>query len=132
MELIEELATERDIRKLLAHYAQRTDDLDAQGWIDLFTDDGCMVIGPQRIQGREALTTWIRTIYSGPKMRHLMTNAIINVESPVAARVTFDSALLRAEGGRWVLVASPRYTSILTRTERGWKVRECNLDLRTP
>lgn len=132
MDLIEELAAERDIRKLLAQYAQRTDDLDAPAWIDLFTRDGCMVIGPQRIQGHEALKAWIKTIHSGPKMRHLMTNAIINVESPVAARLIVDSALLRAEGGHWVLAACPRYTNILERTESGWRVRECNLDLRTP
>ncbi|MES2258428.1 MAG: nuclear transport factor 2 family protein [Pseudomonadota bacterium] len=133
MDLLEELAAERDIRKLLAQYPQLADTVGAAAaWAELFAEDGALVIGPKRIEGRAALRAWMETAQSGPKMRHLMMNPLISVDSPDTATVTMDMALLRGEGEQWLLFASPRYTDRLVRTEGGWKFRERVLENRRP
>jgi len=132
MDLLEELAAERDIRRTLVKYVHYTDDLDADGWVSMFTPDGVMISGPKQMRGHDELRAWIQKVHSGPKLRHLMTNALINVESPTTATMVVDMALLRAEGTKWVLASSPRYTDKLVKTADGWKFKERLLDQRAP
>ena len=133
MDLLQELGAERDIRKLLALYPQLADNEGAAAaWSELFAEDGALVIGPQWIEGRAALREWMAAAQSGPKMRHLMVNAAISVESSDAASATMDMGLLRGEGGQWLLAASPRYTDRLVRTASGWKFQERVLENRRP
>ncbi|MET0378201.1 MAG: nuclear transport factor 2 family protein [Spongiibacteraceae bacterium] len=132
MDLLEELVAERDIRKTLALYAQYTDDLDAEGWVNMFTEDGVMVSGPKRMHGHAELRAWIAKVHSGPKLRHMMANAAITIDSPTTAHVEVDMGLLRAEGSRWALVSSPRYSDKLVKTAAGWKFLERILHHRAP
>lgn len=132
MDLLEELVAERDILKALSRYVQYTDDLKAEEWINMFTADGVIVTGPTRAQGYAELRTWIQNVHGGPKLRHLMTNAVVTVETPDTASMVVDMALLRAEGGAWVLIAAPRYADKLVRTSEGWKFKERIIELRAP
>jgi len=132
MDLIEELAAEREIRKALVKYVQYTDDLDAEGWVNMFTPDGVMISGPKQMKGHAELRAWIQKVHSGPKLRHLMTNALIEVNSPTTATMIVDMALLRADGSKWILASAPRYIDKLVRTDDGWKFKERLLDQRAP
>lgn len=130
MDLLEELLAEREIRKVLAQYAQYADDNDIDAWVGLFAENGAMVTGPKRMEGHDALRTWITKVQSGPKMRHLMTNANITVETPTTATVVMDMGLLRANGPHWALASAPRYNDKLVKTAAGWKFQERILDHR--
>lgn len=132
MDLIEELVAERDIRRALVQYVQCTDDLDAEGWVNMFTPDGVMISGLKQIKGHDELRAWIKKVHSGPKLRHMMVNALITIDTPTTARMVVDMALLRAEGAKWVLAAAPRYADKLVRTDNGWKFLERILDQRAP
>lgn len=132
MDLLEELVAERDIRKTLALYAQHADDRDAERWVGMFTEEGVLVCGSKRLQGHAQLRAWIKNVYSGPKLRHMMANTVVDVDSPTTARAEVDMALLRAEGSRWVLIASPRYSDKLVKTTDGWKFSECVLRHHAP
>lgn len=132
MDLLEELLAERDIKKALARYVRYADDLDAESWVNMFPADGSIVSSSTRLQGHAELRTWIKKFHSGPKMRHMMVNTDITVESPTTARMIVDMALLRAEGNRWVLIAAPRYTDKLIKTDDGWKFLERIIDQRAP
>ena len=79
MDLLEELVAERDIRKALALYAHYADDLNAEDWVKLFTEDGVIVCGPKRLHGHAELRAWIAKVHSGPKLLHMMTNAAITI-----------------------------------------------------
>lgn len=130
MEILEELIAEREIRKLLALYPQYVDDNKTDEWALLFAEDGALVAGPHRMQGHAALREWLTNVQRGPKMRHLMMNADISIESPTSARSTMDMALLRAEGSQWMLMAAPRYTDRIVKTASGWKFAERIIDAR--
>jgi hypothetical protein len=130
MDILEELIAERDIRKILAQYAQYADDNNVDGWVNLFAANGAMVTGPKRMEGHAALRNWITKVQGGPKMRHLMVNANITVESPTSASVVMDMGLLRADGPRWALASAPRYNDKLVKTDEGWKFLERILDHR--
>ncbi|HEX8601124.1 MAG TPA: nuclear transport factor 2 family protein [Pseudoduganella sp.] len=133
MDLLEELAAERDIRKLLALYARLADDIGATAaWAELFAEHGALILGPQRIEGRAALQAWLAAAQAGPPMRHLMLNPVISVDSPDTATVTMDMALLRGADGQWVVHASPRYADRLVKTAQGWKFLERQLENRRP
>lgn len=132
MDLLEELLAEREIRKLLAQYPQYADDQDNEAWADLFVENGALVVGSQRIEGREALRKWLVTVQAGPRMRHLMMNLNISIDSPTTASVVMDMGLLRANGTHWALVSAPRYNDKLVKTESGWKFLERVLDQRAP
>lgn len=132
MDLLEELVAERDIRKTLAQYAQHTDDLDADGWVNMFTEDGSLVSGPKHLHGHAELRAWITKVHTGPRLRHLMANAAITIDSPTTAHAEVDMALLRAEGSHWALVSSPRYSDKLVKTAAGWKFLERTLSHRAP
>jgi hypothetical protein len=132
MDLLEELIAERDILKTLSRYVHYTDDMNPEAWVNMFTPDGVMVVGPKRMQGHAELLAWIRQVHSGPKLRHLMTNAVVTVATPTTATMAVDMALLRAEGVKWVLSAAPRYRDKLVRTDDGWKFSERVIELRAP
>lgn len=132
MDLLEELLAEREIRQLLAQYPQYADDNDCEAWVGLFADNGAIVLGTKRIEGHEALRKWLITVQSGSRMRHLMMNPNISIESPTTARVAMDMGLLRAEGARWALVSAPRYDDRLVKTASGWKFLERVIDQRAP
>ena len=130
MDLLEELLAERNIRKALVQYVQFTDDINAEGWVNMFTPDGAVVCGAKRLQGHAELRDWITKMHSGRKMRHMMSNINITVESPTTASVTVDMSLLRADGTKWTLAALPRYTDKMVNTDNGWKFKERILDPR--
>lgn len=132
MDLLEELLAERDIRKVLALYPQYADDNACHDWANLFAEDGALVVGPQRIQGRETLRAWLAQVQSDLTLRHLMVNQHITVDSPTTARATMDMVLLGAEGGKWIVRSSPRYNDRLVKTADGWKFAERVLELRAP
>lgn len=130
MELLEQLIAERDIARLLALYAQHADD-DADAWAALFVEDGALLAGGQRIEGRPALRAWLLKAQGAASMRHLMMNAVVSVESATTASASMDMALLRADGKQWLLAAAPRYADRLVKTADGWKFLERQIDARS-
>lgn len=124
MDLLEELMAERDIRKLLALSAQHSDDGNVDGWVSLFADNGVFVTGPKRLEGHAALAAFMEKVLRGPKMRHMLTNASITIESPTTATAQLDNLLLMAEDGHWKVASAPRYHDKLVKTVAGWKLLE--------
>jgi hypothetical protein len=131
MDLLEQLAADRDIRNLVALYPVRCDDLDAEAWAALFADDGALVLGNRRIQGRDNLVPWLNKVQARARYRHMMLNAAITIDSPTTAHGSLDMVLLRLEGEKWVIDGAPRYTDKYVKTADGWKFLERVLDAKT-
>ena len=130
MELLEIMAAEREIGKLLALYPQHADDGDAEAFGALFADDGELVAGGETITGPAAIAQWLRQTLTRGKMRHLMMNAHIDVISPDHATGSMDMMLQNYDkaGNGWRVVLIPRYTDSYVKTPDGWKIARRKLD----
>jgi hypothetical protein len=132
MENVEKLLAARDIRNLQSLYAQHVDDHRVADWAALFTENGVLQHGPTRMVGAAEMSAWLVKVQSGPKLRHLMMNPTVTVESPTIARGTLDCLLLRGEGSGWQIATTLRYTDRYEKTAGGWKFAERVIEPRTP
>ncbi|EJM21057.1 hypothetical protein PMI22_02237 [Pseudomonas sp. GM21] len=132
MELIETLAAERDIRQLIARYAQLADDPDAAGFAALFTTDGVLSLPGKQCAGQAEIEQWLQATLKAGKTRHLFMNPLIEVTSPAQASGSMDMLILRAGDSGWALGATLRYTDRYVHTEQGWKFAERSLQPMMP
>lgn len=131
MELLEQLAADRDIRNLVARYPVLCDDREYEAWARLFADDGAMVFGSRRIEGFDALVPWLKKVLSRATYRHMMLNAWIEIDSPTTAHGCLDMVMLRLEGDKWLVDGAPRYTDKYVKTADGWRFLERSLEAKT-
>jgi ketosteroid isomerase-like protein len=106
-----------EIRKLLARYCFAIDSLNADGWADLFTEDGVFhyTLGEPLI-GRDALRQFVSMV---PGDRHHLTmNEIIEVDGDGA---TVRSYALVTKESPPVISAVGDYEDTLLRTPDGWR-----------
>jgi hypothetical protein len=110
MDIVDELSAERDIRSLVARYAQLADDAAAEDWAALFTPTGSLRTTDEQLTGRDELAPWLAKVNARKNMRHLFANLVVTVESPTSARGTTDLGLLMLNReDRWVVAATQRY-----------------------
>jgi coniferyl-aldehyde dehydrogenase len=132
MELIDELVAERDIRRLVASYAQLADDAAVGDWSELFTAHGVLDTGNTRAVGREALRNWLVSVLAGRSMRHLVSNVAVTVDSPTTATGRMDLLLLGDHDGRWAVSATMRYADRYQLVDGSWLFAERVLTPRMP
>ncbi|CAN5355470.1 hypothetical protein BH09ACT12_BH09ACT12_17370 [soil metagenome] len=132
MELIDELVAERDIRNLVASYAQLADDDSVVEWSELFAEDGVLDVGNAKPVGREALRDWLATVQRDRPMRHLVSNVAITVDSPTTASGQMDLLLLAGKDGRWIVSATMRYADRYRLVDGSWLFAERVLTPRMP
>ena len=132
MDLIETLVAEREIRHLIARYAQTADDPDTSGFAALFTSDGVLALPAKRCVGQAEIEQWLLATLKTGKTRHLFMNPLIEVISPGQASGSMDMLALRAGDLGWVLAATLRYTDRYVHTGQGWKFSERNLQPMMP
>jgi hypothetical protein len=129
MELLEELAADREIRNLVAIYPQKADAGDNTGFAALFAEDGAIRIGNQLVEGRQAIADWLLGTLKAGRLRHVMVNAHIIIDSPVQAHGSMDMALLRQVDGVWHVQAAPHYDDRFVKTAEGWRIAERKITL---
>ncbi|CAN7566606.1 nuclear transport factor 2 family protein [Pseudomonas umsongensis] len=132
MELIETLVAEREIRHLIARYAQTADDSDIACFAALFTSDGVLALPAKRCVGHAEIEQWLLATLKPGKTRHLFMNPLIEVTSPGQASGSMDMLALRANDEGWLLAATLRYTDRYVHTEQGWKFSERKLQPMMP
>lgn len=96
MELIEQLAADRDIRQLIARYAQLADAPDSYAFAALFTADGVLTMPSMRCVGHVEIEQWLRKTLAAGKTRHLFMNPLLELISPAKATGCTDMLALRA------------------------------------
>jgi hypothetical protein len=107
-----------EIMQLMYRYGHTWDNLDAEGWAGVFTDDGYYYTGGgQDVIGREALTSYAKEF--GPRYSgrfHMVTNPLIAVEGDAAKAHAY---FLILEG--LVPVLTGTYDDEMVRTPQGWR-----------
>lgn len=126
MELLDELVAEREIQRLIALYSQYADDGDGESYAQLFAEDGAIVAGGERVEGRDAVKAWLLRTLRKP-LRHLGVNVAITVESETAASGSMD-LLLRTHDSGWQVWTTLRYEDQYVRTPRVWRFAERTLE----
>jgi len=106
-----------EIRKLLARYCFAVDERDADGWADLFTEDGVFngILG-EPLVGREALRQITSRVPEG--VHHLTMNEVIEVQGDSA---TARAYVLVTTGSPPIIAGGGTYKDTLSRTADGWR-----------
>jgi len=109
-----------EITQNMYRYGHTWDNQDAEGWADVFTEDGYYYDGGgKEVVGREALVAYARQFgpdYSG--RFHIVTNPFIAVEGDTAKA---HSYFLIVEGLTPCL--SGTYDDQVVRTPKGWRIK---------
>jgi hypothetical protein len=123
------------IAEQLANYSYRWDAKDAEGFSDLFADDGVMercrvdeLVKTSRVTGRQAIFDYAKRSYEGRladrQSRHHFSALVFRKLSESVA-ITENLALIthQTEDSRVPFVtASGIYRNTWTKTSRGWKI----------
>jgi uncharacterized protein (TIGR02246 family) len=124
MDLLDQLAAEREIRALTAAYAQHADDRDADAYAGLFTDDGVFDIGARRLEGRPAIHEFMAGGGDGVKRQHAMFNLLVSLDGDRTATGTIDAMVSAKDGDGWRPALAVRYHDRYTKTADGWRFAE--------
>ena len=119
----------------LAQYSYRWDSKAADGFADLFTEDGVMerrrgdgLVTGSRVEGRQAIGDYARTSHRGRladrQTRHHMS-ALVFLELSTDVAITENMALIthQTEGDSAPFISgSGIYRNTWKKTTRGWKI----------
>jgi uncharacterized protein (TIGR02246 family) len=112
------------IRQLLATYAHRLDDRDAEGYSQVFSHDATLVRARGISTGREAIKQSIQEIfaeYSVDKLtKHLCASSIILIAGATAQATSDVVGYERIGSGPWQVVSVGRYVDRLVREDDKW------------
>jgi ketosteroid isomerase-like protein len=115
---IRQLLDREEIRQLMYKYGHKWDNLDFEGWADVFTEDGTYWEGGGPvIKGREALISYAED--TGPRFSgrfHIVANQYVDVDGDTAKA---HSYFLIVEGLNPCL--SGTYDDEVVRTRDGWR-----------
>jgi ketosteroid isomerase-like protein len=110
------------INQLVARYCHLIDAAQVDEWIELWTEDGAMVIDDSRTEGRDALLGLAGGVDLAMGMRHVVNNVVVDVDGDTA---TSSSYLQLVIGGRPPnAVMSGRYSDKLRRVDGRWRFVE--------
>lgn len=118
---VRELKDREEIRQLMYRYAHTWDNLDAHGWVDVFTEDGTYWEGGGPIpQGHDELLTYARHTQPRAQGRfHIVANQYIQLDGD---RAKAHSYFLIVEGLNPYY--SGTYDDDVVRTSKGWRFQK--------
>jgi hypothetical protein len=128
----EELLAERPLlAELMYRYGWSFDERQADLLLSCFAQDarwearimGATIIGP--FEGREAIMDFMTGFWPAQtdQRRHMVTNVLIEDQSPTDATIFSYHLLMSAAGGRVEPVTAGFYKVQATKTEAGWKMK---------
>jgi len=113
-----------EIRQLFVDYGRHLDRGDLDAYVELFTDDGELLLGPLgRARGheqiREVMTRSTKT--SAGSSWHLITSPVISLEGDRASSEVMWTVVVRGEDGRPTVPMLGRHRDILVRRDGRWR-----------
>lgn len=110
---------------LVISYAQYRDNYDAVSFAELFTEDGVLIIGANRWNGRDAIRARIESLDSRTTIRHHMSSIrITRIDEDHATGVSYAVIYSAPPGSNEIsgpaLIGD--YVDQYVRTEDGWKI----------
>ncbi len=112
-----------EIGQLVGRYNQAVDAGDGEAMAATFTEDGVVVGGPERLEGRAALAEFGSAVPGQfPGLRHWVNNAVVDVDGDTATATTY--LLMVVAGSPPTLAGSGVYRDTLRRTADGWRFTE--------
>lgn len=115
------------IQELFSLYTFKFDGHDAEGWADLFLEDGVFEVegggGSQKFTGRDILINFARNHFNmAPGTRHIQTSHITDVNGDEAFnRCAMSHVMTTPE--KVVVFAAGFYETWLVRREGEWKIK---------
>lgn len=110
---------------LVMDYAHHRDNFNAESFANLFTEDGVLVIGEDRWQGRAAIQARIEALDNSATTRHYMSSIRVSpIDADHASGVSYV-VIYRAPQGNPAIsgpILIGDYIDRYVRTEAGWKI----------
>ena len=123
LQRLEDLAA---IHQLFVDYGDRLDAGDLEGYADLFTDDGELLLGPLgRAQGREAIVAMMGPTLVGLVGRsfHQISNPRVVLDGDTATAVVMWTVIQVDGRGRPVIPMMGHHEDLLVREAGRWRIR---------
>ena len=114
------------IHQLFVDYGDRLDAGDLDGYADLFTDDGELLLGPLgRAQGREEIVAMMRPTLVGLVGRsfHQISNPRVELDGDSATAVVMWTVIQVDDRGRPVVPMMGHHEDLLVRDGDRWRFR---------
>lgn len=114
-----------DCADLVIDYAHYRDSFNANEFANLFTEDGVLVIGENRWEGRDAIRARIEALDNGTTIRHHMSSIRISpIDADHATGVSYVVIYSAPSGTNEITGPSliGDYIDSYVRTEDGWKI----------
>lgn len=131
-----ELSDLSDLRRLLALYAQRLDDRNVDGLVELFTPDA-QVENPTGIyRGQAQIREWLKDYFAGELPGRMEQNQLVNPVLTVSADGSSavgrtDQFCLRSlETAPWELEVVLRHHDHFTKVNGEWRFSEKAIEMR--
>lgn len=130
--LMQECVDKMAIKELCARYSIAFDTGDAEGYAALFTEDGTIELGGQKIVGRAAIRDFASSIYGGvPDPQHVQSNHVIDVTGDKArSKCELTAFLSRPDGVHTVCTGF--YEDNLLRVDGHWMFSYRNIIVLNP
>ncbi|MFF7973507.1 nuclear transport factor 2 family protein [Streptomyces sp. NPDC007905] len=137
MDPVKRLLAERACERLIVEFVHRLDLGEPASVAELFTEDGCWrwPEDGRRIEGREALRAYFGSRPADRLSRRLMSNVLVRVISPEAARAVSYFSTYRVDGyaGEVVPAGPPvqvgHYEDTFRRVDGAWLLASRTLHL---
>jgi ketosteroid isomerase-like protein len=117
-----ELEDVEAIRNVVARYCHLIDGAQVDEWIELWTDDGAMVLGGDRTEGHDALRALAGGVDPSMGLRHVVTNVVVDVDGDAATSSSYLQILVA--GPPPTAMMSGRYEDTLRRVDGRWRFAE--------
>ena len=114
------------IHQLFVDYGDRLDAGDLDGYADLFTDDGELLLGPLgRAQGRDAIKEMMAPSLAGLVGRsfHQISNPRVTLDGDRATAVVMWTVIQVDDAGRPVMPMMGHHEDDLVRDGGRWRIR---------
>jgi hypothetical protein len=130
---IEELLAREGVRHTIASYNMTGDQMDADGYAAVFTEDGVLDSSDFKIEGRAAIRDWKDARNKAPLakfVRHNITTCQIEITGPDSAKARTYFVVLTEIGPDH----SGYYTDVFRKVGEAWLItnRYVRLDWRAP
>jgi ketosteroid isomerase-like protein len=127
-EKLQALVDAEEIRNLARRYAHCVWQKDAEGAVDLFTEDGVMDMGDRAaLVGREAMLQSYRDTVTTAEFRPFVHNHVLDIDGDDATGTVYLDLRARIDGQ--AMIGHGYYDDVYVRTDAGWKFKSRALNL---